>query len=214
MRLEDIPLPRTIAVQALELFEQIKEVLNTGRYEMRVVSSVPTWTANEGETVLYTSGAVWEFYAYLDGAWRKISWNTGGTVEIDGGDIESNTITWDQLHADLQARILTAVQKTDLTDGGASTLHTHAAVSPIDSIQSGEYSVSAGSGVSDVENITISAVTLAKSFCIVGIGLDRTGWDGCATCGARITTTTNLKLEWNAERAGVFKVYWQVIEFV
>jgi len=85
-------------------------------------------------------------------------------------------------------------------------------MSVIDSIQSGEYST--GNDLSDTENITISAVTLAKSFCIVGIGIDRTGFDKCATCAGRITTTTNIKVEWNSDRSADYSIYWQVIEFI
>lgn len=43
---------------------------------------------------------------------------------------ERDKIVYDLLHSDLQSRILTEVNKTDLTDTGETSLHTHGASAP------------------------------------------------------------------------------------
>ena len=88
-------------------------------------------------------------------------------------------------------------------------------MSVIESIQSGEYGITYGSGYAN-QNITISSVTVAKSFCIVGLACTNTY--RMLSVGGRITSSTNLETQWSFEQAAgagnTGTIYWQVIEFV
>lgn len=76
---------------------------------MRVVSTVPTHTGEEGEHLLYVSGTVRRFYWYdiTNSTWHFINWNTAGLG---------------------QATVVATVQLTAQTgDIGATTIYTPAA---------------------------------------------------------------------------------------
>src|SRR3990167_233391 len=91
-------------VNLLELFNNITSILNYGRYQMRMVSSVPTHTGEQGEHLLYISGTVRRFYYWDDtnSTWQFIEWNNSGefcptivaVVPLTGqtGDIATTTI--------------------------------------------------------------------------------------------------------------------------
>ena len=57
-------------------------ILNQGLYQMRTITTVPGWIANEGESLLYSSGGKRRCYYYIDGGWRYIQWSssTGSSV--------------------------------------------------------------------------------------------------------------------------------------
>jgi hypothetical protein len=57
-------------------------ILNQGLYQMRTINTVPGWIANEGESLLYSSGGKRRCYYYIDGGWRYIQWSsaTGSSV--------------------------------------------------------------------------------------------------------------------------------------
>lgn len=86
MRIEDIPLPRTTPIPLQETLEQMREVINSGQYEFSVATSIPSWTANEGEVILYTSGTIYRLYAYIDGAWRQLTWGATGGLMLSDAD--------------------------------------------------------------------------------------------------------------------------------
>src|SRR3990167_1223004 len=91
-------------VNLLELFNNITSILNYGRYQMRMVSSVPTHTGEQGEHLLYISGTVRRFYYWDDtnSTWQFIEHNDSGlgqstivaTVSLTGqtGAIGATTI--------------------------------------------------------------------------------------------------------------------------
>lgn len=64
----------------LQVLDDISNILNNGRYQMRVVSSVPDWTGEEGEHLLYVSGTVrrWYWYDITNSTWQFINWNSSG----------------------------------------------------------------------------------------------------------------------------------------
>ena len=100
----------------LELFNNIASILNYGRYQMRVVSSVPTHTGEQGEFLLYISGTVRRFYYWDDtnSTWQFIEHNGAGLA---------------------QSTIVATVSLTGQTGAiGATTIYTPAA--------SGQYRVS------------------------------------------------------------------------
>ena len=67
-------------VNLIELFNNIGSILNNGRYQMRVVSTAPTWTGEQGEHLLYISGTVRRFYYWDDtnSTWQFIEHNNSG----------------------------------------------------------------------------------------------------------------------------------------
>lgn len=64
----------------VDFLNDIGNLVNNGRYQLRVVSSVPTWTGEQGEHLLYISGTVVRFYIWDDtnSAWQFIEWNNSG----------------------------------------------------------------------------------------------------------------------------------------
>lgn len=64
----------------LSVMDDLASVINNGRYQMRVVISVPTWVGEEGEHLLYISGTVRRFYFYdiTNSTWQFIQWNSAG----------------------------------------------------------------------------------------------------------------------------------------
>jgi hypothetical protein len=67
-------------VSFLEFVDEIRNIINLGRYQMRIVSSVPTWTGDDGEHLLYISGGVRRLYFYdgTNSTWHFIEWNASG----------------------------------------------------------------------------------------------------------------------------------------
>lgn len=88
----------------LGYLNDIFNLLNNGRYQMRVVTSVPTWTGEQGEHLLYISGTVRRFYFWDDtnSTWQFIEWNNSSisqstivaTVSLTGqaGNIGTTTL--------------------------------------------------------------------------------------------------------------------------
>lgn len=64
----------------VDFINDINKIINLGRYQMRVVSSVPTWTGEEGEHLIYVSGTVRRLYWYdiTNSTWQYLEWNATG----------------------------------------------------------------------------------------------------------------------------------------
>lgn len=64
----------------VDFVNDINKIINLGRYQMRVVTSVPTHTGDEGEFLLYISGTVRRLYFYdsTNSTWHFIQWGTAG----------------------------------------------------------------------------------------------------------------------------------------
>ncbi len=58
-------------------------LINNSRYQMRVVTTVPAYTGEEGEFLLYILGTVRRFYFYdsTNSTWQFIQWNTAGFAQ-------------------------------------------------------------------------------------------------------------------------------------
>ncbi|KKL83635.1 hypothetical protein LCGC14_1972760 [marine sediment metagenome] len=82
MKVASVELSRSLRkdVSLLEILNNISNILNLGRYQMRVVSTVPTHTGEDGEHLLYISGTVRRFYFYdtTNSTWQFIEWNVSG----------------------------------------------------------------------------------------------------------------------------------------
>ncbi len=106
MKLQDLDFSNKLRQEAsfMDFVTELRNVLNLGRYQMRVVTSVPTWTGDGGEHLLYISGTVRRFYWYDDtnSTWQFIEWNNSGLgqatiaaiVSLTGqtGNISTTTI--------------------------------------------------------------------------------------------------------------------------
>lgn len=64
----------------MDFVKEVSHILNLGRYQMRIVTTVPTWTGDNGEHLLYISGSVrrWYWYDGINSTWQYIEWNTSG----------------------------------------------------------------------------------------------------------------------------------------
>ena len=63
-------------------------ILNAGKYEFPITSSVPTQQSNSGEQFVYTatSGTATDrrFYVYIEGVWCAINFSSSGAVSAGG----------------------------------------------------------------------------------------------------------------------------------
>ncbi len=88
----------------VDFVNDIINLINNGRYQLRIVSTVPTHVGDDGELLLYISGTVKRMYWYdaTNATWQFIEWNNSGvgqativgTVQLTGqtGDIAATTI--------------------------------------------------------------------------------------------------------------------------
>lgn len=70
-------------INLLSVLDDIANIINNGRYQMRVVSAIPTYVGEEGEHLLYVSGTVRRLYWYdiTNSTWQFINWNTSGFAQ-------------------------------------------------------------------------------------------------------------------------------------
>lgn len=81
-------------INLIEILNNIASILNNGRYQMRVITSVPTWTGEQGEHFLYISGTVRRFYYWDDtnSTWQFIEYPTSVSLTGQTGAIGATTI--------------------------------------------------------------------------------------------------------------------------
>jgi len=67
-------------IDFMDFVKEVSNILNLGRYQMRIVTTVPTWTGEGGEHLLYVSGSVRRLYWYddINATWQYFEWNTSG----------------------------------------------------------------------------------------------------------------------------------------
>ena len=83
MKLAQIDFRPSVDVDVQEALDRIRIIINQGRYQLQVVDTAPTWSANDGELAVYAGASDYRLYAHIGGAWRNLSWNTEGTI-VDG----------------------------------------------------------------------------------------------------------------------------------
>ena len=64
----------------LDFIDFVSLILNDGRYQARVVTTIPNWTGGEGEVILYSAGTVQRIYYYLNGTWQFTTFTNSTTV--------------------------------------------------------------------------------------------------------------------------------------
>ena len=77
---------RTKDLALREVIDAVTAILNLGLYQMRVVDSVPTWAANQGETAIYYTGDTRALYFQVNSQWCSIGFNTLGTMILSDAD--------------------------------------------------------------------------------------------------------------------------------
>jgi len=89
----------------VDFANDLTQLINNSRYQMRVVTTVPTHIGDEGEFLLYISGTIRRFYFYdsTNNTWHFSQWGTSGfsqttivsTIQlIDQGDDISTAIVY------------------------------------------------------------------------------------------------------------------------
>jgi hypothetical protein len=81
-----------IKVKDLDLIqfaEEVQTILNNGLVETRVVTSVPSWDANDGETAILWSGTTRALYFRAGGIWLNIGFNTVGSLMLFDNDMDT-----------------------------------------------------------------------------------------------------------------------------
>lgn len=78
----------------MDFFYNVMNILNLGRYQMRIITSVPTWTGEGGEHLLYISGTIRRLYWYddINSTWQYKQWNIPISLTGQTGDIGVTTI--------------------------------------------------------------------------------------------------------------------------
>jgi hypothetical protein len=86
MKLQDLTFSNKFRQETdfMDFVNEVRNILNLGRYQMRVVTTVPDWTGEGGEHLLYISGTVKRFYWYddINSTWQFIEWNNSGLGQV------------------------------------------------------------------------------------------------------------------------------------
>jgi hypothetical protein len=82
MRIPDITLKRKIDPGIQDFMDYTMFILNDGLYQFRVLDGEPAWTADNGESVLFSDGTTRRLYFYVDGMWVNITWSGGSSSPI------------------------------------------------------------------------------------------------------------------------------------
>ena len=82
MKLSDLELSPALRkdLSLVDFINTVASIINNGRYQMRLYSSLPTHTGEQGEFGIYISGTMARFYWYDDVNlnWKYIEWNGSG----------------------------------------------------------------------------------------------------------------------------------------
>lgn len=162
----------------VDFLNDIIKIINFGRYQLRVVTSIPTWTGDEGELLLYVSGTVRRLYFYdiTNSTWQYAEWNASGAGQ-----------------STFVAQVALTGQTGNIT---ATTLYTPAA--------SGQYRVSvyhlcttAGAGtltttIAFTDDVQAQSVAPAANVDLAGAGNAGTGSVYIRSTAAAITYATSI----------------------
>ena len=78
MRLTVYQFGKDVPVELQEAIEDIRMLLNNGKYTPRVVTTEPTYTGEEGETVILNSGPTNKYlFHYANSAWWYVAMTAG-----------------------------------------------------------------------------------------------------------------------------------------
>jgi hypothetical protein len=77
MKIPDLGFPQGTHPTTYEFYGWVRGVLNEGRYQLRILNDVPSWTTNDGEMVCVASGDTRALYVYISDGWYRLSWQQG-----------------------------------------------------------------------------------------------------------------------------------------
>ena len=77
MRLPAYEFPRNVSNEVQEAIEDIRMLINNGKYQLRIVTAEPTYEGEEGELVIYNAGASKYLFSYIDGNWWYVQLTQG-----------------------------------------------------------------------------------------------------------------------------------------
>ena len=77
MRIPDIGFPQDTHPTTYEFFGWARDILNEGRYQLRILGAVPDWTTNDGEMVCVSMGDTRALYVFIYDGWYRLSWQQG-----------------------------------------------------------------------------------------------------------------------------------------
>jgi len=105
MKLDDYEF-KGVPEELTDLKDDILTIINYGKYSHQVVTSAPTWTGRNGESVFYLAGGVTRWYYYVNNTWRNMEFSTS---------LVSSWITWSGTGA---GAILDSFNVSSVTDRG------------------------------------------------------------------------------------------------
>jgi len=70
----------------IEFMDSVQVVLNNGLYEFRISDTVPTWQANDGESLIYFTATERKLFVFINGVWTFIGWNGSGSLTLFDAD--------------------------------------------------------------------------------------------------------------------------------
>ncbi len=77
MRLPAYEFPKKVAIEVQEAIEDIRHILNNGKYQAGIVTSEPQYDGEEGEMKIYNAGATKYVFFYIDGNWYYVQLTQG-----------------------------------------------------------------------------------------------------------------------------------------
>lgn len=73
-KLQDVEFPKGTHPSFWEFFDRTQQILNSGRYQLRVLSTEPDWAGDDGEMVVYeTSDGSKFLYVYVTDGWTTLN---------------------------------------------------------------------------------------------------------------------------------------------
>ena len=73
-------------LQLTDHVDSVQAILNNGLYQTRVLTVVPTWSANEGESAISAIGTARDLYYHINSVWTRITFNSLGSMVLFDSD--------------------------------------------------------------------------------------------------------------------------------
>lgn len=73
----------------VDFLNDVNNIINLGRYQMRITSSIPNWVGDDGEHLFYINGSDKRFYIYdaTHATWQYLQWNGSGGAIVQPGRV-------------------------------------------------------------------------------------------------------------------------------
>ena len=104
-KVPDVKFPYGTHPTFYEFYDYVQVILNNGRYQLRVVNSVPNWIGEDGEMVCYdpeTTGRK-SIYIYIVDGWYRVTFLSSTTSGGDRYHHVGEMFAWGGDHTDAEA---------------------------------------------------------------------------------------------------------------